>query len=69
MVLDQHRQQQRARGDLGERRRDPVGAAGDDHEPATVETGGEVQVPAFIKEGDRLKIDTEAGTYIERVRE
>ena len=37
--------------------------------PATVETGAEVQVPAFIKEGDKLKIDAEAGTYIERVRE
>ena len=28
--------------------------------PATVETGAEVQVPAFIKEGDKLKIDAEA---------
>ena len=37
--------------------------------PATVETGAEVQVPAFIKEGDKLKIDAEAGTYIERVRD
>lgn len=37
--------------------------------PATVETGAVVQVPAFIKEGDKLKIDAEAGTYIERVRE
>lgn len=35
--------------------------------PATVETGAEVQVPAFIKEGDRIKIDTESGKYIERV--
>ena len=33
--------------------------------PATVETGAEVQVPAFIKEGDKLKIDAEAGTYID----
>jgi len=37
--------------------------------PATVETGAIVQVPAFIKAGDRLKIDVEAGSYIERVRE
>jgi len=37
--------------------------------PATVETGAEVQVPAFIKEGDKLKIDAEAGTYIERFRD
>ena len=37
--------------------------------PATVETGAEVQGPACITEGDKLKIDAEAGTYIERVRE
>ncbi len=36
--------------------------------PATVKTGGEVQVPAFINIGDRVKIDTEEGVYIERVR-
>jgi len=35
--------------------------------PATVETGGEVQVPAFIKEGDKIKINAETGEYIERV--
>ena len=37
--------------------------------PATVETGAVVQVPAFIKAGDKLKIDAEAGTYIERARD
>lgn len=36
--------------------------------PATVETGAEIQVPAFIKEGDRVKIDTESGQYMERVQ-
>lgn len=36
--------------------------------PATVETGAEIQVPAFIKEGDRVKIDTETGSYLERVQ-
>ena len=36
---------------------------------ATVETGAEVQVPAFIRQGDKIKIDVENGTYIERVRE
>ncbi|MEM7810143.1 MAG: elongation factor P [Planctomycetota bacterium] len=35
--------------------------------PATVETGAEVQVPAFIKEGDKIKIETETGNYVERV--
>lgn len=36
--------------------------------PAVVETGAEVQVPAFIKEGDRIKIDTSSGQYMERVQ-
>ncbi len=36
--------------------------------PATVETGAEIQVPAFIKEGDRVKIDTASGEYMERVQ-
>ncbi|MCD8566891.1 MAG: elongation factor P [Geovibrio sp.] len=36
--------------------------------PATVSTGGVVQVPLFINEGDVLKIDTRTGTYMERVR-
>lgn len=34
---------------------------------ATVDPGGEVQVPAFIAAGNKIKIDTESGTYIERV--
>lgn len=34
---------------------------------ATMETGYEVQVPLFIKVGDRLKIDTRTGSYVERV--
>lgn len=36
--------------------------------PATVSTGGVVQVPLFINEGDVLKIDTRTGSYMERVR-
>ncbi len=35
--------------------------------PATLETGHVVQVPLFINEGDRLKIDTRTGEYLERV--
>ena len=35
--------------------------------PATVETGAEVNVPLFINEGDKVKIDTETGNYKERV--
>lgn len=34
---------------------------------AQLECGAEVQVPAFIKEGDKVKIDVESGTYLERV--
>lgn len=36
---------------------------------AKVETGQEVQVPAFVQIGDKVKIDSQAGSYIERVRE
>lgn len=32
----------------------------------TLETGAVVQVPAFIKEGDTLRIDTRTGEYLER---
>ncbi len=31
-----------------------------------VETGAEVQVPDFVKEGDTIKIDTRSGEYVER---
>ena len=34
--------------------------------PATLETGKVVQVPLFVNEGDRLKIDTRSGEYITR---
>lgn len=34
--------------------------------PATLETGAIIQVPLFIKEGDRVKIDTREKKYIER---
>ena len=37
--------------------------------PATVETGARVNVPLFINEGDRIKIDTEKGAYMERAKE
>ncbi len=35
--------------------------------PATLETGATIQVPLFINEGDKLKVDTRTGSYIERV--
>jgi elongation factor P len=37
--------------------------------PATTETGAAINVPLFINEGDKIKIDTEKGSYIERVKE
>ena len=37
--------------------------------PATVETGATVNVPLFINEGDKIKIDTATSSYMERVKE
>jgi len=34
--------------------------------PATLETGLVVQVPPFINEGDRIKVDTSEGAYLSR---
>ncbi|MCM8797184.1 MAG: elongation factor P [Candidatus Omnitrophica bacterium] len=35
--------------------------------PATIETQAVIQVPLFINTGDKIKVDTRTGTYIERV--
>ncbi|MCT1524849.1 elongation factor P [Sphingobacterium hotanense] len=35
---------------------------------ATVETGVEINVPLFINQGDKVKVDTRTGDYIERVK-
>ena len=35
--------------------------------PATLETGAEVKVPLFIEIGDKVKIDTRDGRFVERV--
>ena len=35
--------------------------------PATVETGGVVNVPLFVDQGDKIKIDTRTGEYLSRV--
>ena len=37
--------------------------------PAKVETGAEVNVPLFINEGDKIKVDTVTGSYMERVKD
>jgi elongation factor P len=36
--------------------------------PATLETGAVVNVPLFVEEGERVKVDTRSGAYIERVK-
>lgn len=36
--------------------------------PAKVETGAEVRVPLFIDIGDKIKIDTRTGEYLERAK-
>lgn len=37
--------------------------------PATLETGAEIKVPLFVNEGDKIKIDTRTGEYMERVKD
>jgi len=48
----------------------PEGIRGDSannvQKPAILETGITIQVPLFIKAGERLKIDTRTGKYMER---
>ena len=39
------------------------------NKPATVETGYELNVPLFINEDDRIKIDTRNGDYVERAKD
>lgn len=36
--------------------------------PATLENGAEVRVPLFVNTGDKIKVDTRTGEYIERVK-
>ncbi|MBY0243830.1 MAG: elongation factor P [Sphingobacteriaceae bacterium] len=35
---------------------------------ATVETGIEIKVPLFVNQGDKVRVDTRTGDYIERVK-
>lgn len=35
---------------------------------ATLENGVEVKVPLFVNQGDKIKIDTRTGEYVERVK-
>jgi elongation factor P len=36
--------------------------------PATIDTGAEIGVPAFVGIGDKIRVDTRTGEYIERVK-
>ena len=36
--------------------------------PATMETGAVVNVPLFVNEGEKIKIDTRTNSYVERVK-
>lgn len=36
--------------------------------PATLETGAEIKVPMFVNEGDKIRIDTRTGEYLERAK-
>jgi elongation factor P len=36
--------------------------------PATMSTGAVIQVPLFIERGEKLRIDTRTGEYVERVK-
>lgn len=37
--------------------------------PATLETGATVNVPLFVNEGERIRINTKTGEYVERVKD
>ena len=49
----------------------PPGERGDTATGATkqvvIETGAKVNAPLFIKEGDKIRVNTETGEYVERV--
>jgi elongation factor P len=36
------------------------------YKPATLENGLKLRVPLFIKEGDKIRVDTKSGEYVER---
>jgi elongation factor P len=36
--------------------------------PATLENGAEIRVPLFVNTGEKIKVDTRTGEYIERVK-
>ncbi len=36
--------------------------------PATLETGAEINIPLFVNQGEKIKIDTRTSSYVERVK-
>jgi elongation factor P len=36
--------------------------------PAKLETGAVINVPLFIEQGEKIKVDTRTGEYVERVK-
>jgi len=36
--------------------------------PATLETGASIRVPLFIEEGEKIRVDTRDGSYVERAK-
>jgi elongation factor P len=41
-------------------------ASGGGTKPATLESGVVIQVPLFVNEGDRVRVDTRSGEYVSR---
>jgi elongation factor P len=41
-------------------------ASGGGTKPATLESGVVVEVPLFVNEGDRVRVDTRSGEYVSR---
>lgn len=37
--------------------------------PAVVESGAKVQIPIFVEQGEKIKVDTRTGEYVSRVNE
>jgi elongation factor P len=41
-------------------------ASGGGSKPATLETGVSIEVPLFIEEGEKVRVDTRSGDYVSR---
>ena len=38
------------------------------YKPATLETGYVINVPLFVNNGEKIRVDTRTGTYMERIK-